>query len=82
MGACGRLQALEAYRAQLLALIAAIEADGVSARERTDLMQAMARLHGAEADLATTRADVAIARHHLRALTGGALSSEALPACP
>lgn len=80
-GACGRLQALRAYRASLLDLIAAIEADGVTPAERTDLMQAMARLHGAEADMATAAADVAGARYRLQALTGGALAAEDLPPC-
>jgi len=80
-GACGRLQALRAYRASLLELIAAIEADGVTPAERTDLMQAMARLHGAEADMATAAADVAGARYRLQALTGGTLAAEDLPPC-
>ncbi len=80
-GACGRLQALRAYRASLLDLIAAIEAGGVTPAERTDLMQAMARLHGAEADMATAAADVAGARYRLQALTGGALAAEDLPPC-
>jgi len=82
VGACGRLQALRAYRSDLLDLIAAIEARGVTPAERTDLMRAQARLHGAEADIATAAADVAIARSRLSALTGGTIAVDDLPACP
>ncbi|MBB4268100.1 hypothetical protein [Roseospira visakhapatnamensis] len=82
IGACGRVRALRDYRVRLLDLIGAIEADGVTAAERTDLMRAMARLHAAEADAATAAADVANARHRLRALTGGTLALDDLPSCP
>jgi outer membrane protein TolC len=80
-GACGRLLALRDYRDRLRDLIAAIEADGVTAAERTDLMRAYSRLHEAEADAATAAAEVAGARYRLEALTGGSLRAGDLPPC-
>lgn len=81
VGACGRLLATRDHVARLRDLIAAIEADGVTESERTDLMRAYSRLHAAEADLATARRDVARARYRLEALTGGSVRAGDLPAC-
>ena len=80
-GACGRLLATRDYQARLRDLIAAIEADGVTDAERTDLMRAYSRLHAAEADAAQAGADVASARYRLEALTGGAIKASDLPGC-
>ncbi|MQX35965.1 hypothetical protein [Roseospira navarrensis] len=80
-GACGRLLATRDHVARLRDLIAAIEADGVTESERTDLMRASSRLHGAESDLAEARRDVAGARFRLEALTGGRVRAGDLPAC-
>jgi len=80
-GACGRLLAVHAYQARLRDLIAAIEADGVTAAERTDLMRAYSRLYEAEAAEAAASRDVSAARYKLEALTGGDLRAAQLPAC-
>ncbi|MBB4284913.1 hypothetical protein [Roseospira goensis] len=80
-GACGRLLALQDYQARLRDLIAAIEADGVTDAERTDLMRAYSRLHEAEAEAAAAARDVAGARYRLEALTGGSLKAHEMPAC-
>lgn len=80
-GACGRLLALRDYSASIQRLIDAMEADGVTDAERTDLMQAYSRLHAARAAEASASADVAAARYRLEALTGGTLKAGDLPAC-
>ncbi|KAA5607038.1 hypothetical protein F1188_03790 [Roseospira marina] len=80
-GACGRLQAVRSYRARLQDLIDAIEADGVTPAERTDLMRAYSRLHAAEAAEATAASDVTTARYRLEALTGGDIRASDLPPC-
>jgi len=80
-GACGRLLAVRAYQARLRTLIAVIEADGVSAAERTDLMRAYSRLYEADAAEAAAAHDVSAARYKLEALTGGDLRAAQLPVC-
>jgi hypothetical protein len=80
-GACGRLVTLRDYIARLEELIAVIEQDGVTDAERTDLLRAYSRLHGARAAEVQARFDVDRARYRLEALTGGDIRASDLPAC-